>query len=128
MSAKQEAMVYCTRQRTSAIGAMVEQQQDLERQLSLRLLEAFASLVKSVRDGRLFALAALHWYHSLDSHACQPLDNGTWCMRTKLIITCAPGIGVCALGTVCPVQLVSPSVYTVKDLNGGASLGLLRKD
>ena len=63
-------MAYCTRQITSAIGAVVEQQQVLERQLSLRLLEACASLLKSVRDGRLFALAALHWYRS---HACQSL-------------------------------------------------------
>ena len=63
-------MAHCTRQRTSAIGGVVEQQQVLERQLSLRLLEACASLVTYVRDGPLFALAALHWYHS---HPCQPL-------------------------------------------------------
>ena len=69
----QEATAYCTRQRTSAIRAVVEQQQVLKRQLSLRLLEACAALMKPARDEPLFALAVLarcqcHACHSLAMH------------------------------------------------------------
>ena len=55
-------MVYCTRQRTRAIGAFVEQQQVLQRQFALRLLEACAALLKTARDEPLFALAVLAQY------------------------------------------------------------------
>ena len=70
MSAKQEATVYCTRQRTSAIGAGVEQQQVLERQLECWLPDKCAAVVTNEPDAAIFAAAALLRYQS---HACQPL-------------------------------------------------------
>ena len=70
VSATQEVMVYCTRQRTSAIGAVVEQHQVLERQLECWLPDKCAAVMTNERDAAIFAAAALLRYQS---HACQPL-------------------------------------------------------
>ena len=54
-----EVMLYCTRQRTSAIGAVVEQQQVLERQLECWLPDKCAAVMTNERAASATPLSLL---------------------------------------------------------------------